>query len=330
MDVLRALVTAEFSADGLAELRALGYETRHAGWGVTRRPMDRDELIAALRGVDVLICELETVDGAVLSAASTLKVVASCRGDPTNVDLDAAAAHGVIVLCTPGRNARSVADYTLGLLLNHVRRIGRAEAHLRERGWLVDGDLPYCHFRGPELDGRTMGLVGLGAIGRLVAARARGFGMSVFAFDPFVTDGQPGVELVSLDELLARSDVVSLHCPLTPQTRGLIGHRELGLMRSDAILVNTARAAIVDEAALLAALRSRSIGGAALDVFWEEPLAPDHAIRDLDNVTITPHVAGASDDVKRHHARMVLDDLARWGRGEPLAHAVVRPQARTR
>jgi D-3-phosphoglycerate dehydrogenase / 2-oxoglutarate reductase len=117
---------------------------------------------------------------------------------------------------------------------------------------------------------------------------------------------------------------VSIHCPLTPQTRGLIGARELGLMGGDAILVNTARAAVVDETALLAALRAQSIGGAALDVFWEEPLAPDHPIRRLDNVTITPHVAGAADDVQRHHARMILDDIARWQAGERLQHAVVQ------
>lgn len=326
---MKALVTAEFHADDLAGLRSLGYATTHAGWGVTRRPMDRDELIATLLGMDVLICELETVDEAVLAAATTLKLVASCRGDPTNVDLDAAAEHGVVVLSTPGRNAISVADYTLGLLIAHARRIGRAEEHLRERGWLVDGELPYFHFRGPELDGRTMGLVGLGAIGRLVAARARGFGMSVLAFDPFVSEGPPAVELVPLEELLVRSDVVSLHCPLTPETRGLIGHRELGRMRADAILINTARAAIVDEAALLAALRSGRIGGAALDVFWEEPLAPDHPIRDLGNVTITPHVAGAAEDVKRHQARMILEDLARWQQGMPLVHAVARPQGAT-
>ncbi|CAN5745277.1 D-3-phosphoglycerate dehydrogenase SerA [soil metagenome] len=325
---MRALVTAEFDTHSLLELNSLGYETTHAGWGVTRHPMDRDELIAALRGVEVLICELETVDGPVLSA-SKWRLGASCRGDPTNVDLAAAAERGVVVLSTPGRNAISVADFTLGLLISHARRIGRAEAQLRERGWLVEGELPYFHFRGPELDGRSIGLVGLGAIGRLVAARARGFGMVVLAHDPFVTDAPPGVELVALDELLARSDVVSLHCPLTPATHGLIGERELGLMRAGAILVNTARAAIVDEAALLAALRSRGIGGAALDVFWEEPLAPDHPIRDLDNVTITPHVAGAADDVRRHQARMILDDLARWQQGMPLAHAVVKLQGAT-
>ena len=323
---MRALVTAEFPRDGLDELAALGYEPVQAGWGVTREAMSSDELIAALESSEVLICELERVDAAVLEAAPTVRLVASCRGNPTNVDLDAAAERGVVVLATPGRNAISVADFTMGLLLDHCRRIARSEQQLRERGWMTEGDLPYFHFRGPELAGRTLGLVGLGAIGRLVAERAHGFGMSMVAFDPFVDSAPSDVRLMALDELLVHSDVVSIHCPLTPETRGLIGSRELGLMRTDAILVNTARAAVVDEAALLHVLRHRDIGGAALDVFWEEPLAPDHPILDLDNVTVTPHVAGAADDVQRHHARMILDDIARWQAGEPLRHAVAQTQ----
>jgi phosphoglycerate dehydrogenase-like enzyme len=323
---MKALVTAEFPRDGLDELAALGYEPVHAGWGVTREAMTSVELVAALEGAEVLICELERVGADVLDAAPSVRLVASCRGNPTNVDLDAAATRGIAVLATPGRNAISVADFTLGLLLDHGRRIGRSERQLREHGWMTEGDLPYFHFRGPELDGRTLGLVGLGAIGRLVADRARGFGMAVVAFDPFVVAAPRGVALVALDELLVRSDVISIHCPLTPETRGLIGERELGLMRSGAILVNTARAAVVEEAALLAALRSHAIAGAALDVFWVEPLAPDHPILALDNVTITPHVAGAADDVMRHHARMILDDIARWQAGAPLQHAVVQPK----
>ncbi len=323
---MKALVTAEFPRDGLDELRALGYDPIHAGWGVTREALTQAQLIASLAETEVLICEVERVDAPVLAAAPTVRLVASCRGNPANVDLDAAADHGVTVLSTPGRNAISVADFTLGLLLEHCRNIGRSERQLREHGWMVDDDLPYFHYRGPELAGRTMGLVGLGAIGRLVSDRARGFGLSVVAFDPFVARAPEGVRLMALDELLVRSDFVSIHCPLTPETRGLIGRRELELMRAEAVLVNTARAAVVDEKALLHALRHRNIAGAALDVFWEEPLPADHPIRDLDNVTITPHVAGAADDVKRHHARMIIDDVARWQAGEPLLHAVVHPQ----
>ena len=139
---MKALVTAEFPPDGLDELATLGYEPVPAGWGVTREAMTSDELAAALEGTEVLICELERVDADVLDAAPSVRIVASCRGNPTNVDLDAAAARGIVVLATPGRNAISVADFTLGLLLGHCRRIGRSERQLREHGWMTEGDLP--------------------------------------------------------------------------------------------------------------------------------------------------------------------------------------------
>jgi D-3-phosphoglycerate dehydrogenase len=322
---VKALVTAEFPDTGMDELVALGYEPERAGWGVTRVPLDGAELAAALHGAEVLICEVERVDAELLAACPDLRLVASCRGVPTNVDLMAAAARGVVVLNTPGRNAISVADFTFALLLAHTRHIARAEAHLRTDGWLVDRDLPYFHFRGAELDGRTLGLVGLGAIGRLVAQRAAGFGMTTVAYDPFVSVAPEGIELLDLGSLLDRSDIVSIHCPLTSETRGLIGTEELARMGRDAILVNTARAAIVDEAALLEALCSGIIAGAALDVYWSEPLDPAHPILEFDNVTLTPHVAGAADDVSRHHARLILDDIARWQRGDALVNAVGPP-----
>ena len=322
MGDVKALVTAEFPPAALDELAGLGYEPIHAGWGVTRRVLNRAELVAALPGASILICELERVDAAVLDAAPSLQLVASCRGDPANVDVAAADERGVVVLSAPGRNAVSVADFTMGLLLAHARRICGAQAQLRESGWMTEGELPYFHFRGPELAGRTIGLIGLGAIGRLVARRALGFDLSVLAHDPFVPEAPAGVGLVPLDDLLDRSDILSIHCPLTPTTLGLIGRRELERLGRDAIVVNTARAAVIDEAALLDALRSEAIAGAALDVFWEEPLPQDHPIRDLPNVTITPHVAGAADDVPRHHARLILDDIARWRAGKPLEHAV--------
>ena len=133
------------------------------------------------------------------------------------------------------------------------------------------------------------------------------------------------VRMLGLDDLLERSDVVSIHCPLTDETRGLIGARELARMGPTAILVNTARAAVVDEAALMAALLDRTIAGAALDVFWQEPLDTAHPILALDAVTVTPHIAGAADDVPRHHARTILDDIVRWREGRPLLNAAVEP-----
>jgi D-3-phosphoglycerate dehydrogenase len=318
---VKAVVTAEFSTTALSRLRELGYEPVACGWGVTREALTTDELIAALEEAKVLICELERVDETVLAGAPDLLLVASCRGEPTNVDLDASTARGIPVLRTPGRNADSVADFVIGMMLVEARSIARGERHLRRSGWNVDGDLPYFHFRGPELAGRTLGLLGYGAVGRKVAERAvNGFAMRVLVYDPYVPTVPPPVETASLETLLSRADFLSIHCPPTSETTGMIGRRELDRMPSHAYLINSARASVVEEQALIDTLQRGSIAGAALDVFWQEPIPRDHPLLQLENVTITPHIAGAADDVKEHHAAMVLDDIARWQRGDRPLH----------
>ncbi len=307
---MKALVTAELSAAGRSGLEALGFAVRHEGWGVARQVLSRHELVAAGRGASLLVVEIETVDADVLAALPEVRVVASARGVPTNVDLAAASARGIPVLHTPGRNAASVADFTIGLVLAQCRSLARAQDHLRRVGWDVDGELPYLHFRGPELAGRTLGLVGYGAVGREVARRAAGgFAMRVVVSDPYVATVDPPVELVTLERLLVESDVVSLHCPLTPETAGLIGEDELAMMGPHAVLVNTARAGVVEEAALVSALVEQRIAGAALDVFWDEPLPRSHLLLTLGNVTLTPHLAGAADDVVTRHSAMIVADV---------------------
>ncbi len=320
-DRRRALVTAELSAAGRERLEQLGYDVACAGWGTTRRTLNGDGLVAAGEGATLLVVEVERVDAGVLEALPEVRIVASARGVPSNVDLAAATAGGVPVLHTPARNAASVADFTIGLVLAQCRSLARGQDHLRRRGWLVDGELPYLHFRGPELAGRTMGLVGYGAVGREVARRAAGgFGMRVLVNDPYVAEPEPPAEAVALERLLADSDVVSLHCPLTPETTGMIAERQLALLRPEAVLVNTARAAVVDEAALVAALAEGRMAGAALDVFWTEPLPPDHPLLGMDNVTLTPHLAGAADDVVTRHSAMIADDVARLLAGRRPVH----------
>ncbi|HSH23677.1 MAG TPA: NAD(P)-dependent oxidoreductase [Acidimicrobiales bacterium] len=308
---MKALVTAELDATGRSGLETLGFTVRHEGWGVARQVLARHELVAAGEGASLLVVEIETVDADVLAALPEVRIVASARGVPTNVDLAAASARGIPVLHTPGRNAASVADFTIGLVLAQCRSLARGQDHLRRVGWEVDGELPYLHFRGPELAGRTLGLVGYGAVGREVARRAMGgFDMRVLVSDPFVGTVDPPVELVTLERLLVESDVVSLHCPLTPETAGLLGAAELAMMGPHAVLVNTARAGVVDEAALVETLVDQRIAGAALDVFWDEPLPRSHPLLTLDNVTLTPHLAGAADDVVTRHSAMIVADVA--------------------
>ena len=306
---MRALVTAEFTDDGQRRLEALGYSVVRAGWGATRTALDRDGYVAAAAGAALLVTEIEVVDAAVLDRLPDVRIVATARGGPVNVDLAACAARGIPVVSTPGRNAESVADFTIGLLLSLVRRIGAAERHLRGSGWLVDGELPYLHFRGPELAGRTLGLVGLGAVGRRVRHRAEaGFGMRVLFCDPYVEGGVP------LDDLLAASDVVSLHCPRTPDTHRLLDARRLALLRPGCYLINTAGGGMVDEDALAAALAAGRLAGAALDVFAAEPLPRDSPLLSAPGLVLTPHVAGAADDVVRHATEQICAELERLHR----------------
>ena len=313
---MRALVTAEFTADGQRRLEALGYEVVRAGWGDTGQALGREDYVAAARGARLLVTEIEVVDADVLDRLPDVRVVATARGGPVNVDLQACAARGIPVLSTPGRNADSVADFTIGLLLALVRGIAAADQHLRSTGWSVDGELPYLHFRGPELADRTLGLVGLGAVGARVRQRAaQGFGMRVLFTDPHVEGG------TGLDELLAASDVVSLHCPRLPETRSLLDARRLALLRPGSYVINTAGGGMVDEDALVQALEQGSLGGAALDVFAREPLPRDSRLLRAPRLLLTPHLAGAADDVVRHGTEQICHQLEQLHSRPPRAGA---------
>ncbi len=187
----------------------------------------------------------------------------------------------------------------------------------------------FTQFQGAELWNKTVGLVGLGAVGRAAATRLLAFGARVVAFDPYVSAEEAslaGVQLLSLDELLAQSDIVSLHAPITDQTRNMIGEREFGLFKRGAYLVNTARADLTDEDALYHALRSGHLAGAALDVFKDEPPSPDNPLLSLDNVIATPHVGGHTSEVITHQSRIAAEDLVRMFEGRPPLHCA-NPEA---
>jgi len=185
--------------------------------------------------------------------------------------------------------------------------------------WTLDGESPYKRFRGCELAGRVLGLVGLGNIGLRVAHMAQAFDMEVISYDPYFSPDKAralNVRMVTLDELASLADVISVHCKVTPETHGLLGKHEFALMKPTAYLINTARAIIVDQEALLDALRNHKIAGAALDVYWYEPLASNHPLLSMDNVTLTPHLGGASIDVPKRHSEMIVDDVLAWLDGE--------------
>lgn len=265
----------------------------------------------------------DRVDAALIDSLPGLRVVANIAVGYDNIDIEAAQARGVVVTNTPDVLTEAVADFTIALALNLTRRVGEGDRLIRRGGWT---GFALDFMLGTELRGRLLGIVGYGRIGRAVAARARAFGMRVAYADragtgPAAPDDD--AQRMVLDELLASADLVSLHVPLTPETRGLIGERELALMKRSACLVNTARGPVVDEPALVRALRAGTIAGAALDVFGNEPSVPG-ALLDLENVVLVPHLGSATVETRTAMADLAASNVLAVLTGQPPLTPVTR------
>ena len=267
---------------------------------------------------DVVVVESDSVRGPVFDRG--LRVIASTRGDPNNVDIGGATAARIPVLNTPGRNADAVAEMAVALLLAATRHLLTADADVRSGNTFRDGSIPYQRFRGWEIAGRTAGLVGLGAVGRATRWRLAGLGMRVIAHDPYNDEARHG-----LDELLAEADVVSLHAPVTDDTAGMIGARQFAAMRDGVVFLNTARAQLHDTNALVDALRDGKVAAAGLDHFVGEWLPTDHPLVGMPNVVLTPHIGGATWNTEARQAQMVADDLGALLSGKTPAH-IVNPE----
>ena len=284
-----------------------------------------DELIEALRsngGGQVLVTQMGPVTERVLDACPDLRLVVVCRGGPVNVNLDAAKTHDVRVCFAPGRNAAATAEFTVGMLLAALRRIPQAHELLAGQGSWESGAAYYTYeHSGLELEDLPVGLVGYGAVGSRVARVLCAFGARVMVYDPYVHGEIHGLRVGGLDELLSRSQVITLHARLTPETRGLIGARELALLRPGAVVVNVARGPLLDEEALCDALESGQVSAAALDTYAREPLpAGARLFGFADRVVLTPHLGGASRAVAEKAARIAAAEVGRWARGERLSH----------
>lgn len=283
---------------------------------------DRPGLLAAVAPAEALVVRNDTrVDAELLAAAPRLRVIGRVGVGLDSFDLDAVREAGVLVSAAFGANAVSVAEYVLGATLHLGRRFRPATDHVRGGGW------DRRAFMGIELRGRTLGIVGIGDIGTRLARRARALGMHVVATDPAVHESSAAVqehdvELVPLESCLQRAHVLSLHAPLTPATRGMIDAAALARMREGAILVNTARGGLVDEAALADALRSGRLAGAALDVRAQEPPGPGDPLRDAPNLLLTPHVAGVTEESDRRASLHAVDEVLRVLAGRPARTAV--------
>jgi phosphoglycerate dehydrogenase-like enzyme len=327
---MRILVTATLDEWGVERLSSFG-EVSYEGFSDKKRLLAGRKLARALEGVDVFVTEVDQVRAKVLAQVKRLQVIACCRADPVNIDVSTATEMGIPVLHAPGRNAQAVADLTLALMLMSLRHIPQAMDILRQEGGpqgMVKMAVAFFELKGNELWGKTVGIIGLGAVGRQVAKRLKGFDTKLLVYDPYISQeavDELGAALVELDRLLREADVVTLHAALTDETKGMLGRREFDLMKPSALFVNTARAELTDEGALVDALEKGGIVGAALDVFVEEPPASDHPLLQLPNVIATPHVGGNTQEIPVHQSRIVVSDLECLFQGEKPLH-VVNPE----
>jgi phosphoglycerate dehydrogenase-like enzyme len=270
-------------------------------------PLTASELTPLLSDVDAVLASLDDYSATVLGSreANSLKIIARWGVGFDAIDLRAATKQGIVVTYTPGLLDDSVADYTFALLLALARRVPEGHAAMRNGGWKVGW--------GNDVGGKTLGIIGLGRIGMAVARRATGFAMRLLAYNPKPKPEAEklGVKFVSLDELLAQSDFISLHAALSPQTRGLLGEAQFRKIKAGAFLINTARGALVDESALIKALAEDHLAGAALDVFATEPVPADSPLRTIPNLLLSPHQASSSREtgerVSLAAARAVVD-----------------------
>ncbi len=323
------LILAPFCPSVLHKLRQ-GLEVTYENWMETKRLLSSQEFIDRIQAqdIEVVVIEADFVSRDVFEKADKLKLLAVCRADVSHVDVEAATEHGVLVVNTPARNAVAVAELTLGLMLSLVRRIPMAHDMVMSGRW-TDPTTAYFSLRGTELTGKTVGIVGFGAVGQQLARRVCAFDTRILVHDPYVDPAslkEAGAEPVELDDLMARSDFVTLHCTTTPETVGLISAQRIALMKPTAYLLNAASAYVIDEEAIAAALREKRIAGAAFDVYKTWPVKAEDPLLKLDNVVLTPHIGGATDETVVRHSQMIADDIDRFLRGQRPLH-LVNPQA---
>lgn len=296
-----------------------GYGDSEALDGLREYLGDPERVVAHVAAAPVLVTHLAPLSAGMLERLPDLRLVAVTRGGPVNIDMAAARARGVTVVNAPGRNASAVAEFTLGAMLAETRNITRGHDALRQGAWR--GDLYRADSVGEELSELTVGVVGYGRIGTRVVRLLRAFGAEVLVADPYVqldpADAAAGVRLVELPELLERADVVTLHARVTAETTGFIDAAALARMKRGAVLINTARGPLVDYEALHRALASGRLRSAMLETFAVEPMPPDAPLLRLSNVTLTPHIAGASLKTVRIAARSAAEEVRRHLAGEP-------------
>jgi len=310
---MKILVSDQIHEAGIELLRKVGEVEVSTG-------LSREELLEKVKEIDALLVRSSTkVTREVIEGAPNLKVVGRAGVGVDNVDLSAATERGIVVVNAPEATSITVAEHTMGLILSLARRIPAANASLKAGKWEKK------KFRGVELRGKTLGIVSLGRIGMQVVQRAKAFEMEVLAYDPYVSaDAVKGIELVALEDLLGRSDFVSLHVPINDQTRGLIGQEAIQKMKPGAYIINCSRGGIVDEKALLEGLRSGHLAGAGLDVFEKEPPEGSPLLEE-EAVFVTPHLGASTEEAQRYASTIACEEVLHVLQNEPARNVVNMP-----
>ncbi|KIH39335.1 2-hydroxyacid dehydrogenase [Bacillus sp. A053] len=312
---MTVLVTAPYNEEGRKELKNLFGSVIYQSWKEQGRAYREDELIQLLKATNAtgLITELDQVTDSVFASVPELSFVGVCRGMPSNVDVAAASKRGIPVFYTPGRNAQAVAELFIGNVISFLRHTRASNQWLKDGKWKSDYLQAYIKFKGNELTGKTVGMIGFGAVGQRIAKLLTAFDCKIKYYDPYIQDDYPLYEKVALKTVFSDSDIVSVHLPRTEETLGLIDRQYFDLMKESAIFVNTSRAVVVNREDLLSVLKEHKIRGAVLDVFYHEPPEEsDYELISLPNVLATPHLAGATFEVEDHHVSIMNDALKKW------------------
>lgn len=310
---MRVLLTAPYENEkALAELKGLFDEIIYKPWKPYGRAFNPEELITLLKDnqADALISEHDEITKEVLYANPYLKFVGICRGTPSNIDLAVATELGIPVFNTPARNAQAVAEMFIANVITLLRNTLPAIDWLKGQNWEEGAHTSYLQFKGNELAGKTVGMVGFGAVGQYIARMLVNFPVNILYYDPYYTDPNTDFKKVELEELFSVCDVVGIHLPVTAETKGMIDYKYLSLLKPDAIFVNTARSIVVNKEDLLDIIENGKIRGAILDVFYNEP--PDEIDYKMilnKSVIATPHIAGATHEVEDHHAFIMNNSL---------------------
>ena len=312
---MKILITAPYNEQGREKLASQLGEVIYKEWKQNGRAYNEEELNELLdrSGADALITEHDHVTAGVINTHPNLRFIGVCRGTPSNVDLKAALERGIPVFHTPARNAQAVAELFLANVINLMRKTIPSWQWLTGHNWDDGAHTSYLQFKGNELAGKTIGMVGFGAVAQRIAEMVKGFPCFIQFYDPYIDSADPAFRKTTLEDVFAHSDIVSIHLPVTGETVGMIDNRLIGTMKSDAIFVNTARASVVNRDHLLEAIENRRIGGAVLDVFnFEPPDEKDYRLINSPLVLATPHTAGATHEVEDHHVDILNKKILDW------------------